>query len=171
MAIQFVSLSRSSQPLRNVPTHSSLFEDNLRFLTETLFKRVKQTPELVSMLDTAVTDHFCGPVDFFDANGGALGPTKLKQVKNFWSEQNVQGEAFAGQGLDYFMDGSSFGWHVSVNQILTAKQKEAIIKLKALNSSIGDYAEEQSKMPRRISYLAASTVTIKHDEHGELYYV
>ncbi len=133
--------------------------------------RIKETPELVSMLDTAVTDHFGGPTDFFDTNGRTLGTTKQKQVQTFWADQDVQGDAFYGQGFDMFVDGSSFGWHVSAGNLLTIKQKEAIAKLKTFDAGIGRFADEQSSMPRAMSYLAASTTTIKHDEFGEIYYV
>ena len=43
--------------------------------------------------------------------------------------------------------------------------------MKAVNFQIGQYADEMSNMPRKISYLPASTVSIKHDEFGDVYYV
>lgn len=171
MALQLLSLQRVKQPLLNEPDSSLLFEDQVRFITQNIYRRIKDTPELVSMLDSVVTDHFIGPVDFFDANGSPLGPTKMKQITTLWSDHNVQGDAFYGQGVDLFVDGSSFGWHISANNILSLKQKEALSKIKALNIGIGRFAEEQSNLPRAISYLAASTVAIKHDAFGEAYYI
>lgn len=171
MALQLLSLSKSKQPLLNEISVGPYFESRLRFVTDQIYKRIKQTPELVSMLDTWVTDHFLGPVDFFDPFGNSLGSTKLKQVKSFWVTQNVQNEAFYGQGLDMAIDGSCFGWHMSASQLLSTKQKEMIAKLKAVNVGVGQFADEQSNMPRAVSYLAASTTTIKHDETGILYYV
>jgi len=171
MALQLISLQKVKQPLRNEPSSSTLFEDQLRFITQNIYRRIKDTPELVSMLDSVVTDHFIGPVDFFDANGKPLGSTKLRQINLFWSDHNVQGEAFYGQGVDLFVDGSSFGWHVSANNILTTKQKEVIAKVKAFGIGMGQYIEEQSNIPRAISYLAASTVAIKHDGFGEVYFI
>jgi len=123
------------------------------------------------MLDTVVTDHFLGPVDFFDAYGKSLGPTKQKQVTTFWEDSNVQSEAFYGQGLDFFSDGSSFGWHANAGSLLSAKQKELFAKLKAIDNGVGQFIEEQSNMPRSISYVAASTMTIKHDDTGVVYYI
>ena len=171
MALQLLSLGRVKQPLRNEPYAGTLFEDQIRFVTKNIIRRVKETPELVSMLDTAVTDHYLGPVDFFDTAGRTLGPTKMKQVKQFWADHNVQGEAFYGQGIDLFIDGSGFGWHVSANNILTTKQKEAIAKIKTFSIGMNQFVEEQSYIPRSISYLAASTVAIKHDEFGEIFYI
>jgi HK97 family phage portal protein len=171
MALQLISLGKASQPLRNTVYSGTQFDDQERYIAANLYQRIRHTPELVAMLDTVVTDHFMGNIDFFDANDKPLGPTKLKQINKFWKDSNVQGEAFYGQALDFFVDGSSFGWHISANGILTAKQKEAIAKLKALNYQVGQYAEESSNMPRKISYLPASTVTIKHDEFGEVFYV
>ncbi len=171
MALQLISLGKSKQPLYNEYSNNTLFENNLRFVTEAIYKRIKETPELVAMLDTVVTDHFLGPIDFFDAEGRPLGPTKLKQVKIYWEDQNIHGDAFYGQGLDLFIDGSSFGWHVSATNFFSLKQKEAIVKLKELNPTICQFAAEQSHLPRSVSYLAASSITIKHDENGILYYI
>lgn len=173
MALQLVSLQtgKSNQPLRNVTSNLSLIEDNLRYVTEDLFERIRKTPELISMLDTAVTDHFLGSVDFFDLKGKPLTPEKQKQVEQFWVDSNIQFGSFAGQGLDYFVDGSSFGWIITANNLLTPKQKEFITKLKATNPDIGRFAETSSHMPRKVSYLPASTVEIIHDNTGILYYL
>lgn len=173
MAINLITLGKVKEPLKNVPYASSLFEDQLRFITKTVYHRIKQTPELISMLDSVVTDHFLGPVDFFDPHGRPLGTTKFRQVKTFWEDHNVQGEAFYGQGIDLFVDGSSFGWHVSANHILNLKQKEAIANIAKIKSlhGIGQFIEERSHFPRRISYLAASTIAIKNDEFGEIYFI
>ena len=130
MALQLISLKQSKQPVYNEVSNNILFENNVCLITETLYKRIKETPELVAMLDTVVTDHFLGPVDFFDPSGKPLGPTKLRQVQTFWEEQNVQGDAFFGQGLDLFIDGSSFGWYASASQLLSIKQKESLAKIK-----------------------------------------
>jgi len=172
MALQLVRFQRKKQPLLNEPlSHNNLLESNFRFLAKTLFNRVRNTPELVAMLDTVVTDHFLGPVDFFDTNDQPLGPTKMKKIKKLWEDQNVQGHAFYGQGLDLFIDGSSFGWHVTADILLTTKQKEAIARIKAINPEIGNFAVEESNMPKVISYLAASTTEIKHDDQGILFYI
>lgn len=172
MAIQLVKLRKVKQPLRNEQSNSILFEDNLRFISAHLFNQIRQTPELLSMLDTAVTDHFLGPIDLFDVNGRTLGPTKLKQAEKFWQDNNVQCEAFSGQGMDYFVDGSSFGFHASALNSLPSKNKEMLMtKLKALPGGIGRFAEESANKPRKISYLAASTITIKHDASDILYYI
>lgn len=166
----FQILIKPKQPLRNTRSHGISFDDRQRFISEQIMERIKRTPELVGILDTLVNDHFQGPVDFFDTEERVLGPTKMKQVKKFWLSQKVM-QAFYGQGMDYFVDGSSFGWHVNANNIMTSKQKEAIVKLKQLDANIGLSAHESSMMPRSISYLAASTVEIKHDEFGEISYL
>lgn len=171
MALQFIKLGKVQQPLKNEPESSALFEEQLKFITKNLMQRIKETPELVSMLDTVVTDHFLGPVDFFDKHGAPLGSTKLKQVKSFWMDQDVQGEAFYGQGIDLFVDGSSFGWHVSADKVLSAKQKEQISKIKAVGGDMEKFIGESINMPRALSYLAASTITIKHNEFGELFFI
>lgn len=171
MALQLLKLSKVKQPLLSDYVGSPMFESQLRFITDNLFKQIKQTPELLAMLDTIVSDHFLTPVDFFDPNGKPLGPTKLKQVRQFWQDENVQGRAFKGQGTDMFIDGSSFGWHVEALTHMSTKQKEQMAKLKSLNFDIGQSAVESASMPRKISYLAASTVSIKHDATGIQYYI
>lgn len=174
MVLQLISLGRSKQPLLNEFSQGVFFESQMKSITDTLYKRIRQTPELLAMLDTVVSDHYLGPVDFFDPDGNPLGPTKLKQVRKFWSAEKVQSEAFRGQGFDFFVDGSSFGWHV--NAMIKLKElgrsiPYMVTKLKGLDLSLGRFAEEQSKMPRKVSYLAASTMTIKHDENGIVFYV
>lgn len=171
MVLQLVTLGTATQPLRKVPYAGPIFEDRMRVISDNLFNYIRRCPELVSMLDTVVSDHFMGPVDFFNANGKPLGPTKSKQVRTFWEDSSLQNEALYGQAIDYFVDGSSFGWHTSVSGYLNSKQKEALAKLNKFNPSLGAYAMEQANMPRAVSYIAASTTEIKHDEFGELYYV
>ncbi len=173
MVLQLLSLQKVKQPLKNEPYASTLFEDQLRYVTKNIYRQIKQTPELVSMIDSVVTDHYLGPVDFFDPCGKTLGSTKLKQVKQFWADGNVQGEAFYGQGVDLCVDGSGFGWHVSPNQILTSKQKEMLnAGIKAFgNVGVNQFLEEKSNLPLKVSYLASSTVAIKYDEFGEVYYI
>lgn len=171
MALQIISLGKSKAPVYNEMANSPLFESTVRYVTEALYKRIRFTPELLSIIRTWVTDHFLGSVDFFDANGRMLGPTKEKQIRRWWEENNVQSSAFQGMGTDLAVDGSGFGWHVSASSLLTTKHKEMMVKLKALSPQISRIATESENMPRAISYLAASTVTIKHDETGILYYV
>jgi HK97 family phage portal protein len=171
MALQILEHKKAKQPLRKTYGTGARYDDRMRYISDSLFNKVRQMPELLSMLDTIVMDHFMGPVDFYDADGKPLGPTKLKKYKNWWYDNDVQGVAFYGQGIDYFTDGSSFGWHVSANNLLSSKQKEMIAKIKAQNPEVGVYAEEASHLPRKVSYLAASTVEIKNDNFGEIYYV
>ena len=171
MVMQLISLGRVKKPLKNEPYTKSMISDNMSYISENLYKRISQTPELVSMLDKTIMDHFMSPIDFFDPNGEPLNSDKLKQVKLFWEDNNIQHTAFYGQAGDFFIDGSCFGWHVSANNILSLKQKEAISKIKSLNFNVGKSLEESSNMIRAISYLPASTVDIKHDEFDDVYYI
>jgi len=179
MALQLTTLARPpvviKQPLLNEPYGSPYFDDNLKYVTARLFKYVEQTPELVAMLDRVVSDHFLAPVEFFDVDGRMLGPTKLRQVKQFWETQQVQTLAFRGSGTDFFMDGTAFGWHDSPLARLSSRQKEALevfesfSKVKGLET-VGQFAEAKSLQMHKISYLAASTVTMKYDQFGVVYY-
>lgn len=171
MAIQILQLKKVKQPLRNTESSLSLFDDRMKYVSASLYEMIRRTPELISMLDSVVSDHFMGAVDFYDSFGKPLGPTKIKQVQSFWEDMNVQNDAFYGQALDYFVDGSSFGWHANAAQFLTTKQKEQFVKMKELNPEVAQFATEQAHMPRKISYIAASTMSIKNDEYGEVFYV
>jgi hypothetical protein len=171
MALKLFSLGRAKQPLPNEYSTSLMFESSMRQISESLYKQIRQSPELLRILDTIVTDHFMGPVDFFDTAGRPLGPTKVKQILRFWHDENVQNEAFYGQAIDFFVDGSCFGWHVNGSSVLSVKQKEAIAKLKQFSFKVGEEMEQSASMPRKISYIAASTTTIKFDDGGIKYYV
>jgi len=171
MVLQLISLKKVKAPLRKTSGTHNIFDDRMRYVSDSLYSQIRQTPELISMLDTVITDHFMGPVDFFKPDGSELGPTKLNQIRTFWSDKNAQHKAFYGQALDYFVDGSSFGWHVEPNTLLSAKQKEQIAKIKEIDFDIGKHAEDQANFPIKISYIAASTTEIKHDEFGELFYL
>lgn len=167
-------LKPPKQPLKNTSFsfgfRSSLFDERQRFISQEIIRRIKNTPELIGILDTLVTDHFQGPVDFFTPDEKPLGPTKLRQVKDFWNSQDVM-QTFYGQAIDYFIDGSSFGWYVSAKDLLTSKQKEALTKLKRLNPLFENVISEQVETPRNISYLAASTVEIVSDDQKILSYI
>ena len=169
--MQLISLERVKKPLKNEIYARNAITDNASYISTNLYKRIRQTPELISMLDKTIIDHFMGPVDFYDEGGQPLDSTKLKEITSFWEDNNIQHSAFYGQAGDYFIDGSSFGWHISANNILSSKQKEQMIKLKSLNYNIGKYVEESSNMIRAVSYLPASTISIKHDEFDEIYYI
>jgi hypothetical protein len=171
MALNLISLQKYNQPVLNEPATGSLFESNVHYITKNLYSQLKNTTELLAMLDTVINDHFLGNVDFFDINGKPLGSTKLKQIKKLWEDNQIQEHAFYGQALDFFVDGSSFGWYTNAFQQMDITQKNTIKKLKILNPEIGNYTEEQAHLPRKISYLAASTVSIINDKHLELYYI
>lgn len=169
--MQLISLQKVKQPLKNTYGSGTIFTDQMRHVSASLYNRVRRTPELLSMLDTVVTDHFGGAVDFFDANGKPLGSTRQNSITRMWEDMGVQDNAFYGQALDFFVDGSCFGFHVSPNSILTSKQKEVFAKIKAINSEMSTFIDEKSNMPKKISYIAASTMAIKNDAFGEVFYV
>lgn len=171
MALQLVSFKKTySPPLLNEASHSVVFDDRWQAVAENLFKMIRQSPELLSILDTVVTDHFLGPVDFYDSMGKPLGPTKYKQVMMMWENNNVQGEVFYGSGIDYFADGNGFGWHVNGKQLMGSMQNDQIQKIKEALPNISQFLDEQSKFPIKLSYVPASTVSIHHDEHETVFY-
>jgi len=158
-------------PPPNEVSNNLYFTSTIQHVTQTLYKYIRETPELLSMLGTIVSEHFCGPVDFFDAKSKPLGTTKMKRVREFWEDNNVQG-AFMGAGIDMFIDGSAFGWYVTPSMFLNSKNKELLMtKLKAFGSDIAEFAEEESNMPIKIDYLPASHTQIKHNKQGIVHYL
>lgn len=157
-------------PLFNEMGSGVSFDDMQRHISSNIFRQVKNTSALIGILDTIVTDHFLGPLDYFDSDGKLLGSTNLKRAKQF-IEKNAVKSAFQGAGFDYFVDGSCFPWFDSLNFHIGAKEKEQMI---SFDQNYGGYyaqvARDQAKLelekPRKISYLAASTTEILHDDTG-----
>lgn len=163
------------QPLLNERGYNLSFDDMKRYIIKRIINQIKHTPELVGMLDTLVTEHFLGPVDFYDIDGHTLKPLNLKKAKKFWTENKVK-QIFQGMGFDYFSDGSCFGWIGTAEDDKTINYRDAAQKIKtgfsntSFTASVNQAIEDELKKPRKLSYLAASTVEILHDEFGPLAY-
>ena len=143
-------------------------DDMQRYISKRIFQQIKNTPELVSMIDTVVNDHFMGELNYFDKDGKSLGSTNLKRAKNFMID-NEMDDAFFGAGADLFVDGSCFPWYDSAKFNMDTRQKEVLI---SYDQNYGGYLanvaqskiNEELEKPRRIGYLAASTTEIEHTE-------
>lgn len=168
MVFQILKLNKEVQePLYNNVGLGYNLDDMERYISKRIFKQIKQTPEIVSLLDTFVNDHFMGEVDYFDKDGKLLGSTNLKKAKLFWSDNNMD-DVWFGAGTDLVVDGSCFPWYDSARFNMTSKQKEIFNDTWDNNSSY--FAEiakqklnEEMDKPRKIGYLAASTTEIMHD--------
>lgn len=168
MAIQLLKPKFISSPGVSKPLYNEMgglqFDDMQRYVQKKIIAQIRNTPELVAMLDTVVTEHFGGEVDFYDEDGGSLGATKLKQIRRFWSDNEVQEKAFYGAGIDFFTDGSAFGWIETMRNLTNDVQKSVLSALRS--SGFSRVVDESLDMPRSVSYLAASTVEIQHNEYG-----
>ena len=143
-------------------------DDMQRYISKRIFQQIKCTPELVSMIDTTVNDHFMGEIDFFDKDGKSLGSTNLRKAKKFWIS-NKMDDNFYGAGADLFVDGSCFPWYDAIKFNVSTKQKEALISFDQnydgyLANSAKMQVEEEMSKPRKIGYLAASTTEIIHND-------
>jgi hypothetical protein len=133
---------------------------NAQYIADRIVREIKNTPELVGIMDSLVTDHFLGPVDFYAKDGlKALGPTQYAKAKRFWSENNIR-RIFQGAGMDYFM-GDAYFWHPSIKSSSPSQFKETLETLPARFKQIVD---EEGSTPRKIDYIPASTMTIQYDE-------
>jgi hypothetical protein len=159
-----------NQPLKNEFGSFSI-DDMQRYVAKNIMLRVKNTPELLGMLDTLTTDHFMGPVDYFLPNGKPMGPTQLTKAKKQFEGLKVR-EAWYGQSMDYFIDGNGFGWHTSAKHNLGTAQLTELKRIgKNLKGGMFEGIVETSmREPKKISYIPASTTEIIHDEYGVLYY-
>ncbi len=154
------------QPLLNEFATVSI-DDMLRFLAQRIINQVRHTPELIGILDTVVTDHFMGSIDFFNVDGRPLGPTKLKHAKRQWRDLKIR-NAFYGSAIDYFAEGNAFGWTTDMNDNLT-KQQKSILKIldsRFSKSTFKNIVSDKLKEPKKISYISASTTEILHDDTG-----
>lgn len=163
------------QPLLNERGYNLSFDDMKRYIIKRIMNQIKHTPELVGILDTLVTEHFLGPIDFYDVNGHSLGPTQLKKAKKFWQDNNMK-QIFQGMGFDYFSDGSCFGWVGSAADDKTVQYRALAQQIKtgfsdsSFTSQVNKIIDEELNKPRKIAYLAASTVEVLHDNYSPLSY-
>lgn len=168
MVIQIFKNPRPpKEPLLNEIGAGLAFSDQQKIISGRIMRHLKSTPELIGILDTLVTDHFLGPVDFFDVDEKPLGSTRLKNAKKWWVDKEVR-RTFQGTGFDYFVDGSSFGWWNNISNSLSSKQKELLTKVKDLG--FDELVDKMVREPRKISYLPATTVEIVHNSEQILGY-
>lgn len=137
-----------------------------QYVAERIVKEIKSSPELVGILDTVVTDHFQGEVDFYSKDGlSSLGSTQLRKARKTWVDQDVM-QTFQGLGFDLFM-GDAFVWHPSLKTDNPEGVKEFI------DSSAPRFKEmivEEASTPRKIGYIPASTMSIQYGLNDVEYY-
>lgn len=181
MALSIISLNKGliARPLYNEnSSYSVSFDDMRRYIARRIYSQIKITPELVSILDTVITDHFMGEVDLYDENGKPLGSTNKTKFQRFWEDNNVR-SIFYGMAMDYFVDGSCFGWVATFENtpeynstiykfkeriIDEIKTKEAIFGFGSYSNQLMKFLENEMNKPRKMAYLAASTTEILHNQ-------
>ena len=156
-------------PIFNELGGNITFDDMQRLISKRIIQAIRDSPELIGILDTVVTDHFMGEVDFFDVDGRPnLGPTQLRKAERFFSDNKIR-DIFYGMGIDYFSDGSTFFWHQSSLDMMDSNQKQRYVAMREIVTATA-YGEmitafnEESEVPRKIGHLAASTVEISHSQ-------
>lgn len=166
MVYQILKQSKgSSPPIINEPGFqgSSNFS-NAQYVAERIVREIKTMPELVGILDTVVTDHFLDEIDFYSVDGmQSLGPTQLKKAKHFWTQNNIT-QIFQGLGMDYFM-GDAYAWHPTLTNQGMMKE------FSGLPARFKELIDEEGNIPRKFSYVPASTMTIKYGLTDVEYYV
>lgn len=129
---------------------------NLQYIMSRIIQQIKNTPELVGILDTVVTDHFMGDVNFYAKDGrNSLGPTQQRRAEEFF-EDNLVLEIFQGLGWDYFM-GDAYVWHPTI------ATQNGMKEMQNLSIKLKEFVKEEMNMPRKFGYVPASTMDITYD--------
>lgn len=169
MVFQILKMNQDIQePMYNSVGLGYNLDDMQRYISKRIFAQIKSTPELVSMVDTVVNDHFMGEIDFFDTEGRMLSGDALKKAQKFWIDNDMD-DVFYGAGADLFVDGSCFPWYDAAKFNVTEKQKEVML---SYDQNYGNYLSNIARMkifeelnkPRKIGFLPASTTEIIHSD-------
>lgn len=156
---------RTTSPILNEPGFGSSSQfSQAQYIAERMIQEVKNTPELIGILDTIVTDHFQGELDYYDVDGfSALPIDKLKKVRDFVAEQCIM-QKFQGIAIDYFM-GDAYVWHPTLtNQGLLKEFSHFPPAIKAM-------VDEEAMKARKFDYVPASTMSIKYNLTDVEYYI
>jgi len=166
MVLQLLTQTpKHSQPIINEPGvgGTSLFSQ-AQYVAERIVREIKNTPELIGILDTVVTDHFMGEVDFYSIDGTeSLSPLKQKKAQAFWAAQNMMA-VLQGAGIDYFI-GDAYIWHP------TLKNQGVFKELSSYSPAIKEAINEELNAPRKVSYVPASTMTVRYGLTSVIEYI
>lgn len=137
--------------------HGSTNYLNTSQISSRIITEIRNMPELVGILDTVITDHFLGDIDYYAPDGlSSLGPTQMKRAMKFWADNNVM-RIFQGLGMDYFV-GDAYAWAPTLNNQNPSAIKEMSQRFPSLKAMI----DEEGSIPRKFGYVPGSSVTIKY---------
>jgi len=135
-------------------------------------------PELNSPVQIRVDDTIT-EVDFFAPDSTPLGRNKRMSAQKFW-ETNQVNERLKSVQYDRLVTGSGFIW-LGFNTVEQVEQavKEAFsncwfrdVNMKEVAESVVAKAiDEDLRIPRKIDYVASSTMQIEHNLHEVLRYI
>ena len=156
---------RTTAPILNEPGFGSSSQfSQAQYIAERMIQEVKNTPELIGIIDTIVTDHFQGEIDFYDVDGySTLSPAKLKKARQFFEDHSIL-QKFQGIAVDYFM-GDAYVWHP------TLTNQGLLKEFSHFPSAIKELVDEEAMKVRKFDYVPASTMTIKYNLTDVEYYV
>lgn len=149
------------------------------------FRWFKTRPELNSPVSIRVDDTIT-EVDFFKPDGTPLGPTQKRKAQMFY-DSNMMDDRLKSVQFDRLVTGSGFLWKGYVDtkghnllrlREVCEKYAKVIcsgLKIKQTdsltNSLMLKTIDEDLRKPRKIDYVASSTLSIDHDAYDIIKYV
>jgi HK97 family phage portal protein len=139
------------------------------------WRRFKQTPELIATISVPIVDIIGDRPTWSDTNGKPLNDLQLKKAKKFWRDNRLK-ETITAMLFDAFLLGDGFLWKGKAKKEEVAKAiKEVLKKFNLCELETKELVKEMSqdediKKTKRVDYVAASTMTILHDEFEVLGY-
>lgn len=164
---QRIGFVQGGRPLLNevsTVTSPSRYNRGGRIDYKELWRRFKNSPELVAILSTIVMDAFGDRPKWEDLNGRPLGRNTRIKAEKFWREQSAR-ETVCAIAYDTLLCGDGFLWlGKPTKDQLVAAYKEAASKFDLPPIEIKeDMIDEDFNNVRAIDYVAASTMDVEHD--------
>lgn len=144
----------------------SRFADNSY---QKFWKWFKTSPELIGTISIPITDILGDRPFFTSAEGEKLSKSEQKNAKKFW-RNNRGKETLRASLFDAFITGDGYLWTGKPSKKeISAAVKEACKKLdisvfQTKELMVKASADEDLKVTRSLDYVAASTMTIVHDQ-------
>lgn len=145
-----------------------------------LWNRLKKSPELLATIGVPITDILGDRPIWLDVDDKPLGPTNKRKAEKFWRDNRVK-EICKSWLYDGFLTGDGFMWKGKPNKReVTRAMKEVCdsyginlsnLQTKEMQRIITKTIDEVSAQPKKIDYVAASTVTVEHSLTEILRYV
>ncbi len=152
-------------------SHPSRYSGNR---VQQFWRWFRTRPEILATIQIPITDILGDRPDWTTTDGKPLSKGKLRKAKRFWRDNRGK-EVVRAWLFDAFLTGSGFLWKGSpsdkevrkaVKEVIRSSPSkfEHLSKLSFKELLIKANQDEDLKKPKKIDYVASSTVEIQHDE-------